>query len=223
MRVLEERVLAIGQENNIVKNVAEIVATKSRRKAIWISIFFNSFLIFFCFILLFYFNYFFALLTFPLNHVPEWIIIENIDFPQNKNKINITINCFNKYFELQTVLATQAKYPQALYSFLHSKQAQYPWHLQTSCIHQWEISRMYLSSGSTHNPACTDSISFHYRNKVWQKLSSHPKFFVKKVLGIFVVASTIVTLFASISGGLKPGTAQSPLLNSNPAWQATHW
>jgi hypothetical protein len=34
MRVLEERVLAIGQENNIVKNVAEIVAMKSRRKAI---------------------------------------------------------------------------------------------------------------------------------------------------------------------------------------------
>jgi hypothetical protein len=34
MRVLEERVLAIGQENNIVKNIAEIVTTKSKRKAI---------------------------------------------------------------------------------------------------------------------------------------------------------------------------------------------
>ncbi len=43
MRVLEERVLAIGQENNIVKNVAEIVAMKSRRKAIWISIFLTLF------------------------------------------------------------------------------------------------------------------------------------------------------------------------------------
>ncbi len=34
MRVLEEKVMALGQENNLVKNVAELAGTKSRRKPV---------------------------------------------------------------------------------------------------------------------------------------------------------------------------------------------
>ncbi len=32
MRLLEEKVMALGQDNNLVKNVAELSGTKSRRR-----------------------------------------------------------------------------------------------------------------------------------------------------------------------------------------------